>query len=82
MALWFPIYINDTRIGEVYIHRTEDLEEGRDEYRYDCEVQLEPGGGQPRRDMKMNITHNYSEGATVLIGKVMDTFNFDKRVTL
>lgn len=71
MSLWFPIMVNDKKIGRVCISRTQPLEKGRDEYMYDWEIELEAHGDRTAV-MRMGRTkHNHSAGALALIQKVL-----------
>lgn len=80
MSLWFPIMINDHRIGLVNITRQEQYQNAdtNHEYRWTADYFAPPAylGDTPTEQLHKEgtLTHQYDDGAMELIAKVMAAF--------
>ncbi len=76
MSLWFPVYVNDTKIGQVVITRQQALTSPHDEHEYTYEVTYNPIGedGFPTDTVKTvggTVTHYYDNGWPALVENVL-----------
>jgi len=85
--LWFPVMVNNIQVGTVKIVREEDFKSRGNTYRYRWEVRRQEGmdlAGQPIEATHLHghLTHRYSDGAYVLMRKVLAAFErAEKKVT-
>lgn len=68
MALHGVIAVNGVTIGGWQATRTEPLREGRDEYVYDCQVDMY---NFPTQRHTFQLSHHHSDGALVLASQVL-----------
>lgn len=71
----FPIQINDDMIGAIMARRLDPLELGREVYTYEYEITVKPFEKihRPSSHYAGVLTHNYHDGALVLLAKILDT---------
>lgn len=81
MALWFPLMVNRTQIGEVAIIRRDDPISEEGEYTYDWTVQrtdVNVDGKQVTQTQSGELTHCYADGAFELIYKVVGAYRIQE----
>ncbi len=76
MSLWFPMMLNERKIGEVVITRQEELRSPHDEHEYTYEVTYSPIGedGWPTGKLITKggtVTHYYDNGWPALVENVL-----------
>ncbi|WP_158070269.1 hypothetical protein [Mycobacterium sp. IS-836] len=73
MALWFPLMVNSTQIGEVAIVRRDEPMTDAGEYTYDWTIGEFQCGTTKRRPTVYSgeLTHAYDDGALSLVAKVL-----------
>lgn len=73
MALWFPLMVNATQIGEVSIVRRDNPISPEGEFTYDWCV-VDSRSITRRRPVSGELRHRYDDGAFVLVAKVMEAY--------
>lgn len=76
MSLIVPVYVNNTKVGEVTITRQEELKSVRQVHTYHWDAKFKPLNGNGRPAAKWvqtggTVKHRYDRGWAALVAKVL-----------